>query len=170
MAKQAIVVGAGLGGLSAAIHLRLSGFEVSIFEQNSRPGGKMNQFAAGGYRFDTGPSLLTLPSVIDALFTRAGLERNDFLEFELVEPICRYFWDDGQRLDAGKDVEAMKAELARISPADVWNVPRGTAVKNGHESCGAFADIKFKDPRCKTQPRLGSRRNRTVADRNQHGR
>ena len=121
MAKQAIVIGAGPGGLSAAIHLRLSGFEVSIFEQNVRPGGKMNQFAAGGYRFDTGPSLLTLPSVIDALFTRAGLERNDFLEFELVEPICRYFWDDGQRLDAGKDVEAMKAELARISPADAEN-------------------------------------------------
>lgn len=121
MAKQAIVLGAGLGGLSAAIHLRLSGLEVTVFEQNARPGGKMNQFTAGGYRFDTGPSLLTMPFVIDALFAKAGLERKDFLEFEPVEPICRYFWDDGQCLDAGKDIEAMKAELARISSADAAN-------------------------------------------------
>ena len=68
MNKSIGVIGGGLGGLTAALRLAKNGFKVSLFEKNQSLGGKMNQVIHGGYRFDTGPSLLTMPFVIDELY------------------------------------------------------------------------------------------------------
>ena len=114
--KRIVVIGGGLGGLAGAISLARSGFHVELFEKNLALGGKMNELTLDGYRFDTGPSLLTMPFIIDELFEFAGFQRSDFLTFEAVAPICRYYFADGSRFDAHADASPMNAELDRFAP------------------------------------------------------
>jgi phytoene dehydrogenase-like protein len=75
MSKKVVVIGGGLGSLSGAIHLARMGFNVQLFEQNDRLGGKVNELVLGSYRFDTGPTLLTMDFIIDDLFRSAGFNR-----------------------------------------------------------------------------------------------
>ena len=124
MHKRILVVGGGLGGLTAAIRLARMGFSVSLFEKNSEPGGKMNRADLGNYQFDTGPSLLTMPFVIDELMDFAGYKREDLLQFREIEPLCRYFFADGSRLDASAKPESMMDAIANISPGDDRNFER----------------------------------------------
>ena len=124
MAKQIIVVGGGLGGLSAAIRLRSVGYDVRLFEKNEQLGGKMNELADGEYRFDTGPSLLTMPEIVDDLFAFTDRQRADYVSFLPLDPLCRYFWGDGQVLDAVSDVDKMAAEMAQIATRDAENYRR----------------------------------------------
>jgi len=98
--KRAAVVGAGLGGLSSAIHLALAGFSVEVFEQAADPGGKAAQRRLGPFRFDTGPSLVTLAPVWDELFAAAGKRREDYLKLTSLNPVAEYFWPRGDRLTA----------------------------------------------------------------------
>lgn len=121
MEKKVTVVGAGLGGLSTAIHLACQGFQVKVFEKNQRPGGKVNTITDGSYYFDTGPTLLTMPFVIDNLFDSAGSPRTESLQFAPMEPICRYFWLDGSVLDASSDPEKMAREISKLSRSDGEN-------------------------------------------------
>ena len=121
MSKSVIIIGAGLGGLSAAIRLAASGFDVSVLEKNETVGGKVNFVEANGYKFDTGASLLTMRHVLEDLFEFAGKRLEDFLEIVACEPICRYFWTDGARLDASADLEKTSREIEKISPRDVEN-------------------------------------------------
>ena len=86
MGKEVAVIGGGLGALSGAIHLARMGFKVRLFEQNDRLGGKVNELNMGSYRFDTGPTLLTMDFIIDDLFRSAGFDRLDFLEFIPIDP------------------------------------------------------------------------------------
>lgn len=123
MGKTVIVIGSGLGGLSAAIHLQWRGFKVRLFEKNASPGGKMGEHAIAGYRFDTGPSLLTMSFVVDDLFEATGANRKDYLNFVPLNPLCRYFWEDGAVLNASADVEQMAQEIGKVSSADGKNYP-----------------------------------------------
>ncbi len=123
MSHKVIVIGSGLGGLGAAILLAKKGFQVQVFEQNSKPGGKMNEIREQGFRFDTGPSLLTMPFVIDEIFAECGVDRKNYLEYVPIDPIGRYFWSDGTQLDASMNVSRMMAALANLSPEDAENYP-----------------------------------------------
>jgi phytoene desaturase len=114
-----VVIGAGLGGLSAAISLACDGFRVTVVEQRDCPGGKMGEWRAGGYRFDTGPSVLTMRPVYETLFRSAGRDLNDYVSLSPVDPITRYFWRDGLVLDATTDADAMCEQIRRFSPPDV---------------------------------------------------
>jgi phytoene desaturase len=114
--SRVIVIGAGLGGLSAAIRLAYQGHDVTILEKNERVGGKMNIWQAGGYTFDTGPSLLTMPFVVRELFSSVGRQMDDYLQLVPVDPICRYSFSDGSTLNARGDRESMVAALERFSP------------------------------------------------------
>lgn len=118
MAESTAVIGAGLGGLSAAIRLARLGHRVQVFEKNTTAGGKMNRRRSGGYTFDTGPSLLTMPFVVDELFSLAGFRREDFFTIEPIDPLCRYFFSDGTVLDAHADTERMAGALHDVSPHD----------------------------------------------------
>ncbi|MBN1465444.1 phytoene desaturase [candidate division KSB1 bacterium] len=118
MAKIA-VIGGGLGGLSGAIRLAKMGHDVELFEKNDRLGGKMNEQRLGAYRFDAGPSLITMPFIIEELFDFAGVRRRDFIEFVAVEPICRYFFPDGSTFNAHADRRKMIDELRSFAPAQV---------------------------------------------------
>ncbi|MFP4303048.1 MAG: 1-hydroxycarotenoid 3,4-desaturase CrtD [Spirochaetaceae bacterium] len=105
------IVGAGLGGLAAALRLAASGWEVSVFEKQEGPGGKAFSEKLGGYRFDTGPSLLTLAAVFEELFSATGARLSDYLTVERLETICHYFYPDGTRLRSYGDMERFATEL-----------------------------------------------------------
>lgn len=92
------VIGGGLGGLSAAISLAAKGYDVSLFEQQAALGGKAGTKRINGYRFDTGPSLITLPDVFDSLFQRAGKRRENYIKFISLSPITHYWFYGGSTL------------------------------------------------------------------------
>lgn len=122
--KKVIIIGAGLGGLSSAIYLRKMGYEVEIFEKNNHIGGKVNEFNESGYRFDMGPSLITMPFVIKHLISFAGYKPDELIEFEEIAPICRYFYPDGNIIDAYSDIDLMQNELAKLNQRDAENFPK----------------------------------------------
>jgi phytoene desaturase len=113
------VIGAGMGGLAAAIRLAVAGHEVEIFEKNERAGGKLNLLEQDGFRWDTGPSLITMPFVYRQLFESAGRKLEDYVSLIPIEPVCRYFYPDGSRFDASDSTGKMIAEIERFNPADV---------------------------------------------------
>ncbi|MCB0713380.1 MAG: phytoene desaturase [Ignavibacteriae bacterium] len=113
------VIGAGLGGLSAAIHLRLKGYDVTIFEKNHEPGGKLSRRYDAGHYFDLGPTVLTMPFVLEELFKAAGERLEDHITLHPVEPTCRYYWSDGTAFDAWGEREKLLEEVARCFPEDV---------------------------------------------------
>jgi phytoene desaturase len=115
MAGRTVVVGAGLAGLSAAIHLAAAGREVVVVEAEAVPGGRCGTLAAGGYRFDTGPSVLTMPEVVRATVGAAGEELDDWLELDPLDPIYRLGFHDGSRLDVVCGAERMAAEVERLA-------------------------------------------------------
>ncbi len=123
--KKVIIIGAGLGGLAAACRLARSGFGVTVLEKNEAVGGKVNFLEADGFRFDTGASLVTMKHVFEDLFDFCGRDINDYLSFEKLDPICRYFWPDGTRFDASGDLRKTEQGIEEIaSAADVENFRR----------------------------------------------
>lgn len=114
-----IIIGAGIGGLSAAIRLASVGRRVVMLEQNAQVGGKMSQFVSDGFRWDTGPSVITMRHVFAELFATAGRRLEDYLSFVPVEPLTRYFYPDGTVLDASQHWPKMAAQLERLEPRDV---------------------------------------------------
>jgi diapolycopene oxygenase len=115
--KKAIVIGAGLGGLSAAVHLTSSGFDVEIFEKNDKVGGKLNVMEMEGFTFDLGPSILTLPHIFEDLFSHAGRDIYDYVKFTEVVPHWGNFFEDGTVIDLTPDTRLMEKELAKL-PGD----------------------------------------------------
>ena len=111
MSKKVLIVGSGIAGIAASIRLAVKGFQVEVFEANAYPGGKLSEIDAGGYRFDAGPSLFTLPELVDELFALAGLDPRDHFSYQRLEVICRYFWEDGQRLTAWSDLNRLVEEV-----------------------------------------------------------
>lgn len=117
--QQTIIVGGGLGGLSAAIYLALQGRRVLLLEKNERVGGKLNIHQQDGFTWDTGPSLFTMPWVLRDLFAAAGRRLEDELDLVAIEPTCRYTWPDGTRFDAWQSLPLLIQEIQRLSPPDV---------------------------------------------------
>ncbi len=118
-AAPVVVIGAGIGGLSAAIHLAVAGRRVLVLEQRDSVGGKMGERVDAGFRWDTGPSVITMPHVFTELFAAAGRRLEDYLTLLPVDPLTRYFWRDGTQLDASADLARMSAQIAALEPRDV---------------------------------------------------
>lgn len=116
--KKVAVIGAGLGGLSAAARLASSGYDVTVYEKNSTPGGKANQIENNGFRFDTGPSLVTMTFVVEQLFSELGENINEYLQLQKLETICKYFWEDGISITAYADKEKFAEEIEKKSIDD----------------------------------------------------
>ncbi len=114
-----VIVGAGIGGLSTAIRLASAGLRVTVFEKNDVTGGKMGQVVRDGFRWDTGPSVITMRHVFADLFAAAGRNLEDYLTLLPVEPLTRYFYEDGTVLDASSDLTVMLPQIEQIEPRDV---------------------------------------------------
>jgi phytoene desaturase len=117
--KSVVIIGAGLGGLSAACRLAKLGFKVTVLEKNETVGGKVNFVESAGYKFDTGASLFTMRHIFDELFEFCGSNLADYLTLQKLEPICRYFWKDETKFDASEDLLKTEEEIAKIEPQDV---------------------------------------------------
>jgi diapolycopene oxygenase len=115
-ARRVGVVGGGLGGLAAACTLAARGYAVLLLERNSWLGGKAAALEAQGFRFDVGPTILTLPSVLARIFHEAGRRLDDYLELVPIDPQWRSFFADGTTLDLRADVEQMSAALDVFAP------------------------------------------------------
>src|SRR5690349_16881641 len=109
-----IVIGAGLGGLSAACHLRGAGHEVIVLERESIPGGRAGSLTLDGYRFDTGPTVLTMPDLLSPCFDALGCAMEDFLTLHPVDPMYRACFEDGSVLHVRHGREAMTAEIRDV--------------------------------------------------------
>ncbi len=110
------MVGAGLGGLSAAIHLRLQGRQVTVFEANETVGGRANVLEREGFRFDTGPSLLNYPWVFEDLFAAADRQFSDYVELIPVDPSVQFQWPDGTSFSLSSKIPRLLAECERLEP------------------------------------------------------
>ena len=110
--KKVIVIGAGLGGISAAISLAQEGYTVVIHEKNEKIGGKLNVLKQAGYSFDLGPSILTLPHIFERLFERSQRKLSDYISIRPLRPHWRNFFEDGTTVDLYPEPERM-AEEAR---------------------------------------------------------
>ncbi len=115
MPKKAFVIGAGIAGTAAAIRLALKGYTVEVFEANSYPGGKLSEFEKDGFRFDTGPSLLTMPQYIDELFELAGKKPSDYFNYQKLDVLCNYFYEDGSRLTAYADEDKFAKQITTVT-------------------------------------------------------
>jgi diapolycopene oxygenase len=113
--KKVVVIGAGLGGVSAAISLAADGFQVEIYEKNPHIGGKLNVYRKDGFIFDLGPSILILPHIFRQLFERAGKNINEYVQFEEVVPQWRCFFEDGAVIDLHPDIRKIETVLSRFS-------------------------------------------------------
>lgn len=110
--KKAVVIGGGIGGLATAIRLRSQGLEVKLFEASPKVGGKLGEIKQDGYRWDSGPSLFTMPQFLEELFALFGKKMADYIPYQKEEKVCNYFWEDGTNLEMLSDLEKCYAELA----------------------------------------------------------
>jgi phytoene desaturase len=113
---RVVVIGAGVGGLGAALRLVAAGCEVLVLEAADEIGGKLGIAASDGHVFDTGPSLLTMTFALEETFAAAGEDVADRLDLLPVQPLCRYRWHDGSTLDAHADAERMGAAIDALEP------------------------------------------------------
>ena len=111
------VIGAGLGGISAAISLKAAGYDVEVFEKNSQIGGKLNVMEKDGFTFDLGPSIFTLPQFFEALFKRADRDMKDYVQLDAVTPHWRNLFENKPTIDLYQEEDLMRAELDKL-PGD----------------------------------------------------
>jgi phytoene desaturase len=116
---RALVVGAGFGGLAAAIRLLAAGYRVTVLEARHQPGGRAGQIRDKGFVFDTGPTLITVPDLLEELWQLAGKRLEDDLDIRRLEPYYRIQFKDGKTFSYSGDPETFDSEIARFNQADV---------------------------------------------------
>jgi len=121
-AKTCTVIGSGIAGLAAAIRLQQQGFSVVVFEKNASAGGKMSELNTNGFRFDKGPTVLTKPEYVEELFELCGKRASDYWQHHPVNPIFKYFFDDGTVINSHKDQKQFAEEVATKTSASANSV------------------------------------------------
>ena len=111
MKKKAVIIGSGIAGISTSIRLVALGFDVTIYEANDYPGGKLTAFEDKGFRFDAGPSLFTMPTLVDELFEISGLNPLNYFRYKDIDTTCHYFYDDNTVIRAYADKKKLKNEI-----------------------------------------------------------
>ncbi len=109
--KHVVVIGAGLGGMTAAIQLARAGFQVDLLEKNANVGGKLNLYQEAGFSFDLGPSIFTLPQIFRPVFESNGKRLEDYVTLQRVDPQWRNFFEDGCIIDLWENPTKMREEL-----------------------------------------------------------
>ena len=109
--KSVIVIGAGIGGITAAIHLARHGLHVTVLEKNSRPGGRCDRLSRDGHHFDTGPTLFVMPLLYEAEFRALGTTLREQLDLQRVDPTYQLVFEDGTQLSLTSDMQPMREQL-----------------------------------------------------------
>jgi len=122
--KNAIVIGAGIAGISAAIRLAVKGYKVQVFEANAYAGGKLSEISGNGYRFDAGPSLFTMPHYVDELFRIADKKPEEHFSYKKLDLLCKYFYEDGLVLNAYANNQKFAEEVAQKTEENKENILR----------------------------------------------
>ena len=117
--KVAVVIGAGFGGLAAAIRLSVKGYDVHIYEKLDAPGGRASVFKKDGHTFDAGPTIITAPFLLQELWALCGRRFEDDVQLVAMDPFYRIRFDDGSHFDYNGDPEHMRREVARFAPQDL---------------------------------------------------
>jgi phytoene desaturase len=118
MEPTALVIGAGFGGIAAALRLRARGYRVTLIDKQDQLGGRATVYRRNGYVFDAGPTVVTAPFLFDELFALFGKRREDYITFVPVYPWYRIQFADGTRFDYGGTLDQTLAEIRKIEPAD----------------------------------------------------
>jgi phytoene desaturase len=121
---HAAVIGAGLGGLAAAMRLGAKGYRVTVFDRLDSPGGRGSSLMRDGHRFDLGPTIVTVPQGLRDLWAACGRDFDTDVDLRALDPFYEIRWPDGSRFAARKDAGAMRAEVARLSPDDLAGYDR----------------------------------------------
>lgn len=116
---HAVVIGSGFGGLAAAIRLGARGYRVTVLEQLDQPGGRASVFRQDGFTFDAGPTIVTAPFLFEELWSLCGRKLSEDVELRPISPFYELRFQDGTRFRCDADPEFMRAEVARLAPADV---------------------------------------------------
>ncbi len=111
-ARSVAIIGAGIAGIAAALRLQKQGFQVTVFEANEKLGGKMAEVIGDGFRFDRGPTVLTKPEYVEELFNLFGKSASDYWKYEPVDPIFKYFFEDGTVINSSRKRQQFAAEIA----------------------------------------------------------
>ena len=111
--SDVLVIGAGFGGIAAALRMRARGYSVTLVDRLQAIGGRAQVFERGGFRHDAGPTVITAPFLFDELFELFGERREDYLEFRPLDPWYRFHFDDGQQFDYRPGIEDTNNEIAR---------------------------------------------------------
>ena len=105
MNNKVAIIGSGIAGIATSIRLKAKGFDVTVYEKNSFPGGKLSSFKLGEFRFDAGPSLFTMPQYVDELFEISGENPKEHFKYKKKKIACKYFWEDESIFNAYSDKE-----------------------------------------------------------------
>ena len=122
--KTVIVIGAGIGGITAAIHLAKRGLKVTVIEKNTHPGGRCDRISREGHHFDTGPTLLVMPRLYESEFAALGTSLHEALDLRRVDPTYHLVFDDGSRLALTSDMKSLGEQLEAIEPGSFHGLLR----------------------------------------------
>ena len=150
-APHAVVIGSGFGGLAAAVRLGARGYRVTVLERLDAPGGRAYVHHMDGFSFDAGPTIITVPYLLEELWQLAGRRLQDDIDLRLMNPYYRLIFNDGSTLDVTGDKAQMREAVGRISPGDVEGYERFMALSYrlcklgfedlGHVPFGSFMDM-----------------------------
>ncbi|MDF2490222.1 MAG: phytoene desaturase [Pseudomonas sp.] len=149
-ARSAVVIGAGFGGLALAIRLQSAGIGTTLLEKRDQPGGRAYVYRDQGFTFDAGPTVITDPSAIEALFSASGKKMADYVELLPVAPFYRLCWEDGTQFDYANDQDALDRQIHALNPRDVAGYQRFLAYskavfEEGYVKLGAVPFLSFRD-------------------------
>jgi phytoene desaturase len=130
--KSVMVIGAGIGGITAATHLAQRGFHVTVLEKNARPGGRCDHFSRAGHTFDTGPTLFLLPLLYEAEFRALGTSLGEQLVLQRVDPTYHLVFDNGSKLALTSDMKSLQEQLESIQPGSFQGLLRYLQEGNRH--------------------------------------
>ncbi|MEO9101056.1 MAG: phytoene desaturase [Burkholderiaceae bacterium] len=147
--KNAVVIGAGFGGIALAIRLQAGGVQTTLLEARDKPGGRAYVYEDEGFTFDAGPTVITDPSALEELFTLCGRKLSDYVELLPVAPFYRLCWEDGSHFDYANDQEALDRQIHARNPADVAGYQRFLAYSNavfeeGYVKLGTVPFLSFR--------------------------
>ena len=125
---KAVVIGAGIGGLATAIRLKAKKYDVLVLEANEYPGGKLHAKKQNGFRFDLGPSLITMPNNVDELYELHGKKHRTYFNYKKKNTICNYFWDDGTRFSADAEHDKFVSTASAVFGEAEVNIERYLAL------------------------------------------